>query len=170
LIEINAAFNYVLRINTRIETKTSPNPQRLEMVYDTGAGTTTISRQIALDAGYKIKQSGDYVDGLGGRLRADYTVIPDLILGGVSLGPVYVHVVDFHRELARKSSAILGMNVLSWFKVTQECFWNNDLERYDRAVLQLEPQFDINDKVDIDKFFPLNRGQRFGSAFIIDRN
>ena len=170
MIEINAAFNYVLRINTRIETKTSPNPQRLEMVYDTGAGTTTISRQIALDAGYKIKQSGDYVDGLGGRLRADYTVIPDLILGGVSLGPVYVHVVDFHRELARKSSAILGMNVLSWFKVTQECFWNNDLERYDRAVLQLEPQFDINDKVDIDKFFPLNRGQRFGSAFIIDRN
>jgi len=59
LIILNAAFNYVLRINTLIETKTSKKPRRLEMVYDTGAGITTISRQIALDAGYKIKQSGE---------------------------------------------------------------------------------------------------------------
>jgi len=29
---------------------------------------------------------------------------------------------------------------------------------------RLEPQFDINDKMDIDRFYPLNRGQRFGSA------
>jgi len=168
LITLNAKFNYILRINSNIKTKTSPKPQRLEMVYDTGAGTTTISRQIALDAGYKIEQSGDYIDGLGGRVKADYTVIPDLILGGVSLGPVYVHVLDFHKELARKSSAVLGMNVLSWFEITQKCFWNNDLERYDRAVLQLEPQFDINDKVDIAKFYPFNRGQRFGTVFIMN--
>ena len=169
MIEINASYNYVMRINGYIKTKTSSKPQLLIMVYDTGAGTTTISRQIALDAGYKIKQGGDYVDGLGGRLRADYTIIPDLILGGVSLGPVYTHVVDFHEELARKSNAVLGMNVLSWFEITQKCFWNNDLGRYDRAVLQLEPQFDINDKIDIDKFYPLNRGQRFGTAFIMDK-
>ena len=167
MITLEAKFNYVIRIETRIETKTSTKPTPLEMVYDTGAGTTTISRQIALDAGYKIKQSGDYVDGLGGRLKADYTVIPDLILGDVPLGPVYVHVVDFHRELERKSSAILGMNVLSWFKITQECFWNENLMRYDRATLLLDPKFDINDKIDIDKFYPLDRGQRFGSAFAI---
>jgi hypothetical protein len=169
LIILNAAFNYVLRINTLISTKTSKNPKWLEMVYDTGAGTTTISRQIALDAGYKIKKTSEYVDGLGGRVKADYTVIPDLILGGVSLGPVYVHVVDFHKELAQKSNAVLGMNVLSWFKITQECFWNDGLERYDRATLSLEPQFDINNKVDIDKFYPLDRGQRFGTAFIMNR-
>ncbi|MCL2813331.1 MAG: hypothetical protein FWD23_01895 [Oscillospiraceae bacterium] len=55
MITIKASYNYILRINTLIETKTSPTPQWLEMVYDTGAGTTTISRQIALDAGYKIQ-------------------------------------------------------------------------------------------------------------------
>jgi len=169
LIELEAAFNYVLRIKTLIETKTSKKPQRLTMVYDTGAGTTTISRQVALDAGYKIEHSGDYVDGLGGRVKVDYTVIPDLILGGVSLGPVYAHVVDFHWELEQRTGAILGMNVLSWFEITQKCFWNEELERYDRATLLLDPQFDINDKADIDKFNPLNRGQRFGTAFIMDK-
>ena len=139
------------------------------MVYDTGAGTTTISRQIALDAGYKIKKNSEYVDGLGGRVKADYTVIPDLILGGVSLGPVYVHVVDFHKELAQKSNAILGMNVLSWFKITQECFWNDGLERYDMATLFLEPKYDINDLIKLENFLPLNRGQRFVTSFIMDR-
>ena len=170
MIILNATFNYLLRISTRIETKTSPKPLLLEMVYDTGAGTTTISRQLALDAGYKITHGNDYIDGLGGRVKADYTIIPDLILGGVSLGPVYTHVVDFHNGLAQQTTAVLGMNVLSWFDITQKCFWNNDLERYDRAVLQLEPQFDINDKVDIDKFYPLNRGQRFGTSFIINKS
>ena len=168
MIELEAAFNYVLRIDARIKTKISVKPLSLEMVYDTGAGTTTISRQVALDAGYKIKQSNDYIDGLGGRVKADYTVIPDLILGGVSLGPVYVHIVDFHMELARKSSAILGMNVLSWFKITQECFWNANLMRYDKEILLLDPRFDINDRIDADKFYPFNREQRFGSVFIMD--
>jgi len=78
--------------------------------------------------------------------------------------------VDFHEELARKSSAVLGMNVLSWFEITQKCFWNDDLDCYDRAVLRLEPQFDINDKVDIDKFYPFKRGQRFGTVFIMQKN
>jgi hypothetical protein len=141
----------------------------LEMVYDTGAGTTTISRQVALNAGYNIKSGDDFIDGLGGRMKADYTVIPNLVLGGVPLGPVYVHVVDFHKELAQRTSAILGMNVLSWFRITQECLWNEDLERFDQAVLLLDPKFNINDKVDIDNFYPMNRGQRFGTTFIIDR-
>ena len=169
MIELEAAFNYVLRIDTRIKTNTSVKPLRLEMVYDTGAGTTTLARQIALDAGYIIKTSSDYVDGLGGRVKADYTVIPDLILGGVSLGPVYVHVVDFHKELARKSSAILGMNVLSWFKITQDCHWNNGLERYDRATLLFEPKYDIGDLINLENFSPLDRGQRFGTSFIMER-
>ena len=170
MIALKVTFNYVLRITALIETRTSPKPKWLEMVYDTGAGTTTISRQVALDAGYNIRKSSDYVDGLGGRVKADYTVIPNLILGGVSLGPVYAHVVDFHKELARETDAVLGMNVLAWFKITQECFWNDDLERYDRANIIFEPNFDITEKIDIDKFYPLNRGQRFGTAFIMDKN
>lgn len=169
MIILEAEFNYVLRITALIETKTSSKPKWLEMVYDTGAGTTTISRQIALDAGYKIKTSSDYVDGLGGRVKADYTVIPNLILGGVSLGPVYVHVVDFHKELERKSSAILSMNVLSWFKITQDCHWNNDLERYDMATLSLEPKYDIKELIKLESLLLLNRGQRFGISFVMDK-
>ena len=169
MIILNATFNYVLRVNTLIATKTSKKPLRLVMVYDTGAGTTTISRQIALDAGYTIKKSGEYVDGLGGRVKADYAIIPDLILGGVSLGPVYTNVVDFHKELARKSEAVLGMNVLSWFKITQDCHWNNDLERYDMATLLLEPKYDTSELIKLENFLPLNRGQRFGTAFIMDK-
>jgi len=107
-----------MMVDVRIVTKTSVKPLRLNMVYDTGAGTTTISRQVALNAGYKVKKNDDLVDGVGGRVKADYTVIPDLILSGVSLGPVYAYVVDFHKELARKTEALLGMNVLSWFKIT----------------------------------------------------
>ena len=86
-------------------------PQRLVMVYDPGAGTTTISRKLALDSGYRITQGYERVYGVGGRVDADYTVIPDLILGGVSLGPVYAHVVDFHKGLAQRTEALLGMNV-----------------------------------------------------------
>jgi predicted aspartyl protease len=118
LIKLDATYDYVLRIDSYIKTKTSKNPQWLEMVYDTGAGTTTISRRVALDAGYAIKKSSEYVEGLGGRVKADYAIIPDLILGGVSLGPVYVHVVDFHNELARKTEAVLGMNVLMKMNTT----------------------------------------------------
>ena len=159
----------MLRIEVLAKTRTSKKPSPLEMVYDTGAGTTTLSRQVALDAGYKIKSGNDYVDGLGGRVKADYTIIPDLILGGVSLGPVYAHVVDFHEELARKTDAVLGMNVLSWFKITQDCHWNKNLNRYDMATLLLEPKYDINDLIKLENFSPLDRGQRFGTSFILDR-
>ena len=169
MITLEAMYDYVLRINTRIKTKTSPIAQRLEMVYDTGAGTTTISRQVALDAGYTIKNGDDYVDGLGGRMKADYTVIPDLIISGVSLGPVYTHVVDFHQKLAQRTSAILGMNVLSWFKITQDCHWNNGLERYDTATVLLEPKYDTSEFIKLENFLPFKKGQRFGTAFIIDK-
>lgn len=169
MIKLNATYDYVLRIDSYIKTNTSKKPQWLEMVYDTGAGTTTISRQIALDAGYAIRKCSEYVDGLGGRVKADYAIIPDLILGGVSLGPVYTHVVDFHKELARKTEAVLGMNVLSWFKITQDCHWNNDLDRYDMAILLLDPKYDVNELIQLENFLPFNRGQRFGTAFIMDR-
>jgi hypothetical protein len=132
------------------------------MVYDPGAGTTTISRQFALDAGYYIKKGANPVDGVGGRIIPDYTIIPDLVLEGKSLGPIYTHVVDFHKELERKTNALLGMNVLSWFKITQECFWDDDLNRYNRATLTLEPKFDIDDKISLDNFYPFEKRQRFG--------
>jgi len=166
---LKASLEYVLTIQSQIITKTSKGPKRLAMVYDPGAGTTTISRQLALDSGYSIQKSTDYVDGVGGRVQAGYTIIPDLILGGVSLGPVYAHVVDFHEELAQKTSALLGMNVLSWFKITQDCHWNTTQNRFDSATLLFEPKFDVNDKIELEQFAPLERGQRFGTVFHVDR-
>jgi len=169
VIVLNARFHYVLRVDASIATKTAQKPRPFEMIYDPGAGTTTISRRIALDLGYKIRKSNDSVDGIGGRVTPDYTIIPDLILGGVSLGPIYAYVVEFHAGFAQRTNALLGMNVLSWFKITMDCHWDESLQRYATATLLLEPKYDIDDKIDLDKFQPLERGQRFGTVFLADR-
>ncbi|MCL2775732.1 MAG: retroviral-like aspartic protease family protein [Oscillospiraceae bacterium] len=170
MINLKAKYDYVLRIETKIVTKTSKNLQPLEMVFDTGAGTTSISEQLALDYGYKIKEGYDYVDGIGGRVKAKYAIIPDLIIGDINLGPVYVHVIKFHEELAQRTSALLGLNVLSWFKMFTDCIWDDNLSRFMTANIGLEPKFDINDLTPLDSFSPFSREQRFGSSFIADSN
>jgi hypothetical protein len=170
MINLTAKHDYLLRIDTYVVTKTSKNPQPLEMVFDTGAGTTSISEQLALDYGYKVKEGFDYIDGIGGRVKAKYTIIPDLIIGGVSLGPVYAYVIKFHKELAQRTSALLGLNVLSWFKLFMECAWNCDLCKFTSAAIGLEPKFDINDLTSLDSFNPFGREQRFGSSFIADND
>ena len=168
MIIIEATMDYVLNIECSIKTKTSVKPRQLSMVYDPGAGTTTISRQLALDSGFTIQKGMEFVDGVGGRVQVGYTIISDLVLGGISLGPVYTHVVEFHHELAQKTEALLGMNVLSWFKITQDCHWNAVQNRFDRATLLLEPKYDIKDIPEVDVFLPLERGQRFGTVFYIN--
>ena len=168
MINLEAEYDCVLRVETYIVTKTSKTPQSLEMVFDTGAGTTAISEQLALDCGYKIRECYYYVDGIGGRIKAKYTIIPDLIIGGISLGPVYAHVIKFHDELAQRTSALLGLNVLSWFKLFMDCVWDNNLCKFTSAVINLDPKFNINDITNLDSFNPFNREQRFGSSFIAD--
>jgi hypothetical protein len=141
------------------------------MVYDPGAGITTISEQAALNAGYRIQQTGNIssnVVGIGGIVRAKHTVIPDLIMGGVSLGPVFAHVVKFSDNLADRTSALLGMNVLSWFKITQDCHWDDKQEKFATATIMLEPKFDISSVPSLDKFSANDRKQRFGNTFLID--
>jgi hypothetical protein len=49
MISLEAEYDCVLRVETYIVTKTSKTPQSLEMVFDTGAGSTVISEQLALD-------------------------------------------------------------------------------------------------------------------------
>jgi len=169
LIVLKGSLRYIIKVDAYFETKTSKNPRQVEMVYDPGAGTTVISREVALNLGYKIYKGTDPLDGLGGRVNADYAIIPDLILGDVSLGPVYTHVVEFHPELAQRTNALLGMNVLSWFKITQDCHWNEESQLYTSATLVFEPKYDLNDKISLDKFHPLDRGQRFGTVFHVDR-
>jgi len=171
LIEITAKHDYVLRIQTKIEAPNFEQPPRLTMVYDTGSGTTVISKEIADIAGYEVHALpvGEGVVGIGGEVTPGYTIIPNLIIGDVSLGPVYAHVIEFHAKLAQRTGALLGMNVLSWFKITQDCHWDNDKERYTTATLQLEPKFDITDIPTLDRFFPTERGQRFGTAFYVDK-
>jgi hypothetical protein len=109
------------------------------------------------------------VDGIGGRVTPNYTIIPDLILGGVSLGPIYAYVVEFHAGLAQRTDALLGMNVLAWFKITMDCHWDNNLQKYASATLVLEPKYAINDRIELDKFHPVDIRQRFGAVFLVDR-
>nr|AGS52519.1 hypothetical protein [uncultured bacterium contig00005] len=170
MIELTAKLVYTLHFMVEIETRTSQKLQPLEMIYDTGSGTTTIDRKLALDAGYAIKplplgEKIAVITGVIDSKDAGYTIIPDLVLNGVHFGPVYAHVVRFDAALAQRTNAILGMNVISWFRVTQECFWNEGLCRFDRAKLLFEPKYDINDIQSLDSFKPLERGQRFGTVF-----
>jgi len=171
LIRLAATYDYVLRVETEITRKTAKKPVQFEMTYDHGAGTTTIHRQFALDSGYKINKlpPGEKVVGIGGNAEPGYSIIPNFRLGGIDLGPIYVHVIQFHDDLADRTLGLLGMNVLSWFKITQECHWNAALNRHDSATLILEPQFDVNDVITLDAFMPFSRTHKFGSAFISDR-
>ena len=170
MIEITAKYDYVLRVETKIEAPNFDAPPRLTMVYDTGSGTTLISKEIADLAGYEIHPLpvGEGVVGIGGEVEPGYTIIPNLIIGGFSLGPVYAHVIEFHSKLAQRTSALLGMNVLSWFKITQDCHWNEDKERYTTATLRFEPKFDITDIPSPECFFPAKKGQRFGTALYVE--
>ena len=172
MIKLDAELDYVPRVPTKITRITAKEPYPLIMTYDTGAGTTTIDKKFALDSGYKIKKlrHGERVVGLGITETPDYTIIPNLNLGGFDLGPVYAHVIPFHDDLASATLGLLGMNVLSWFKITQECHWNAKLIRHDRATLLLEPKFDVHDKIALDSFMPFSRMHRFGSAFVADRH
>jgi hypothetical protein len=172
LIEVIAEYDYVLRIETRIETPNFDEPPKLKMVYDTGAGTTVISKEIAELAGYEVHAlpAGEEVVGVGGEVKPGYTIIPNLIIDNVSLGPVYAHVIEFPEKLAKRTSALLGMNVLSWFKITQDCHWDNGKERYITATLHLEPKFDITEIPPPERFIPDKRGQRFGTAFFLDKS
>ena len=170
MIRLNATLDYVLRLETKIVRNTSKVPALFDMTYDPGAGTTTIDRQFALDSGYKIMKLplGEKVVGIGGNVEPGYTIIPNLFLDGKDLGPIYAHVIDFHKDLAERTLGLLGMNVLSWFKITQDCHWNAGNSRFDMATLEFEPKFDINNIVSLDSFMPFSRVHRFGSAFAID--
>ena len=172
MIEIAAKYEYVIKVRTEISRNTAKQLFPFTMPYDPGAGTTTLHRQFALDSGYKINKlpAGITVVGLGGNADPEYTVIPNLRLGGVDLGPVYAHVIQFHDDMADRTLGLLGMNVLSWFKIIQECHWNEKLGCHDNASLLLEPKFDINDVISLDAFMPFGRSHRFGSAFMADRN
>ena len=138
------------------------------MVFDPGAGTTTISRKLALDAGYKLKKSltGD-VSTVIGNVTPAYTIIPNLILGGFELGPVFAHVLEFPDKLEMRTSALLGMNVLSWFKISMDCGWDTTRQKFTSAVLEFDPKFDINEPTPLNCFEPYGR-QRFGSLFLVD--
>jgi len=171
MIEITAKYGYVIELRTEIKRNTAKELFPFSMTYDPGAGTTTIHRQFALDSGYKINKlaTGIKVVGLGGNAEPEYTIIPNLRLGGVDLGPVYAHVIQFHEDMAARTLGLLGMNVLSWFKITQECHWNEMTSRHDGATLLLEPKFDVNDITPLDAFMPFSRLHRFGSAFMVER-
>jgi hypothetical protein len=68
MLKIKAEFDYVLRFDAKIERYTASDPATLPIIYDSGAGTTTIDRQYALNSGYRLKPLpvGDKVVGISG--------------------------------------------------------------------------------------------------------
>ena len=71
MIILDAVFDYVLMIDAYAQTKTSKKSELLKTVYDPGAGTTTISRRFALDAGYRLKKNNELVYGVGGGVHTE---------------------------------------------------------------------------------------------------
>ena len=130
MIILQAEHDYTLLFKAKAVAKTAKNPQSFTMIFDPGAGTTALDKQVAKNFGYTIRAGidGD-VSTVTGDIKPEYTVIPNLILNDVGLGPVFAHVFEFPKGLALRTSALLGMNVLSWFKISIDCQWDKERQR-----------------------------------------
>ncbi|MCL2059134.1 MAG: hypothetical protein FWH01_08790 [Oscillospiraceae bacterium] len=82
----------------------------------------------------------------------------DFKLGGISIGPVVVDVLDF--PVNGNSFALLGMNVIKEFNVIAK--FNDKRPAPDKrdATIYMNPLFDLNDKISFDKYHPMQ--SRFG--------
>jgi hypothetical protein len=120
-----------------------------DMIFDTGATMTTLDRQLALRAGYNLRNAKPIeVDGIGrSNIPGIRITIPHLELRGYDLGPVSVDVIDFPKN--SNTLALLGLNVIRHFKTTIEF----QPVKPD-GLITMVPLFDINDKPSLENFIP----------------
>ena len=133
---------------------------KCDMVFDTGASMTTIDTSIAIRTGYTLADADDVtVSGVGnGAISAKRIVLRNFMLGGVSLGPVMVDVVDF--PVNGNTFALLGMNIIKEFDVVAR--FNDKRPTPDKrdATIYLYPSYNLNDTVAFEAFMPAQ--SRFG--------
>jgi len=134
-------------------------------VFDTGASMSCISEEAAENAGYEIdvKNKTKVTTG-GGTINAYYTIIPDLKLAEISIGPILAHVIKFPEEL--QISALLGLNVIKEFSINMDFIKDKDTDKTIVSI-NMEPKFDITKLCKIEDFNAKDREQRFGDMFVI---
>ena len=133
---------------------------KCDMVFDTGASMTTIDTSITIRTGYNLTEAENVVvSGVGdGAISAKRVVLRDFKLGGVSIGPVVVDVLDF--PVNGNAFALLGMNVIKEFNVIAKFKDKRPTPDKRDATIYMNPLFDLSDKVSFDKYLPLQ--SRFG--------
>jgi len=137
-------------------------------IFDTGASNTCISYETAEIAGYKIdKKYQTKVTTGGGLINAYHTVIPDLKLADISIGPVYANVIDFPDELS--ASIILGLNVIKEFSVNIDFDKNKETGKT-KVYINMNPKFDITKLCTVDEFNVKDSEQRFGDVYMLEKN
>ena len=137
-------------------------PVECDMLFDTGASMTTIDKNLAVRAGYSLKNTENVViHGIGrSNILAQRIVIPYLELGGNNLGAVSVDVTEFPEY--SNTAAILGMNVIRHFKCTFDIYSEAEKKKYHDSdgLITLCPKYDLTEKDSLESFSL--RNSRFG--------
>jgi hypothetical protein len=132
-----------------------------EMLFDTGASMTTLDVSLVKRAGYSLSDARETtVTGIGkDDIPCKQIVIPHLVLGGYDVGAVFVSVIEFSEK--SNTSAVLGMNVIRYFKtiIDIDIEKEHDFEK-PNGQITLIPKFDITEKPSFDNFIPAT--SRFG--------
>lgn len=89
----------------------------MEIVFDTGASVTTISKSILRDAGYEFNPNEiAFITTASGQAKVNIVTVPTLKIGNQMLEDVTVYAHDFPQE--SRAVAVLGLNVISQFNTT----------------------------------------------------
>lgn len=93
--------------------------RHMEIVFDTGASVTTISKAILRDAGYEFDPNKiAFITTASGQAKVNVVNIPLLKIGNQVLKDVTVYAHDFPQESC--AVAVLGLNVISQFNITMD--------------------------------------------------
>ena len=137
------------------------------MVFDTGASMTCISEEAAEYAGLEIDRTNKVTVTTGsGTIDAYYTLIPDLQLADISIGPVLAQVIKFPAEL--KVSALLGLNVIKEFSLNMD-FNKNAATRKIEVDICMTPKFDTGKLCKVEDFNSRDSDQRFGNIYAVTK-
>lgn len=129
----------VVRANRRngrlVLTEATVAGHYLTVVLDTGSqisiGNSALRRQLVGRDGLESYQSVELQSVTGGKLVGDIVIIPEVVIGGVTLGNLAVAFVDAHTfsqlKLTNKPALLLGMNAIRAFKKVSIDFANRKL-------------------------------------------
>ena len=114
--------------------------KRAFILFDTGASMTAISKDILRIIDHSIiSGQKTEVSGFGGKKRADYAILADLVIGGVHLGPVTTLVAEFSDDT--RYDVILGMNIIGNFNIDM----TYDSDSAKDGIITMCPRFDYKE-------------------------